>query len=98
MSCNRRQALFPSTAMTIAGGRNQSPSNWAGTGPPDGGLGAADGVASFAEAVDWPHEETKKTSPMPSKTAIRRSVVIRVRVKLHLTGGVNRKAQMDAST
>ena len=49
---------------------NQSPSNWVGTGPPGGGLGAADGVGCVAEDVDWPHEEARKTTAVASRAAI----------------------------
>lgn len=78
------------------GFRNQAPSNWAGTGPPGGGDadgvglatagdgGAADGVASFAEDVDWPHAEPRKTNATASRAVIagepiQRRAVMRVR-------------------
>jgi hypothetical protein len=80
-------------ALISAGSTYQPPSSWAGTGPPGGGPAAADVVGRVAEEVGWPHDEARKTKAMPSKTAIRRSVVIRVRVKLHLAGGLHGKAR-----
>jgi len=55
---------------------NQSPSNWVGTGPPGGGLGAADGVGCVAEDVDWPHDEARKTTAMASRAAIAGELIL----------------------
>jgi hypothetical protein len=55
-----------------AGCRYQPPSNWAGTGSPCPGdaakVGAAevDGVGSFAEGVDCPHDEARKNKATAS--------------------------------
>ena len=63
-------------ATTAAGGRNQSPSSWAGTGPPGGGdavgvgLEATDGVGTVGEEVDCPHDEARTEIAIPSEAAI----------------------------
>jgi hypothetical protein len=49
---------------------NQSPSNWVGTGPSGGGLGAADGVARLAEELDSPHAAARKMSAMQSTVGL----------------------------
>jgi hypothetical protein len=59
-------------AVTVAGGRNQSPSNWPGTGPPAGEPGVADGVSTFAEEVDWPHAEARMINATPDSTKLAR--------------------------
>jgi hypothetical protein len=46
---------------------NQSPINWAGTGPPAGGLAAAEAAGSFAEDVGWSHDEATRTNAMLSR-------------------------------
>lgn len=67
VSFNKTQAAFPSKSLTTDGGMNQSPSSWAGSGPPDGeaagsALAALDGVGSFADDGDSPHDEARRTS------------------------------------
>jgi hypothetical protein len=90
-------ALVPSVAMTAAGGRNQSPSNCAGTGPPGGGDAAGDGLEAtdgegegvFADEVDWLQDEAKATNVMPSSEAIAGEPIQRSIVK------TRRKIQHD---
>jgi len=67
-----------------AGSRYQPPINSAGTGPPGGGLWAVDDVDSFAEEVDWPHDDATRTKAIASRPDIatgplRFSVVRKVR-------------------
>ncbi|MFI5091148.1 MAG: hypothetical protein ACHP7P_13925 [Terriglobales bacterium] len=63
-------------AKTAAGDRYQSPSSWAGTGPPGGGeaagvgLAVTDGVGTVDEEVDCPHDEARTMIAMPSTAAI----------------------------
>jgi hypothetical protein len=73
VSSNNTQTAAPSKSLATAGGRNQSPSNWAGTGAPGGGDGVAaagvcltatDGVGTVAKEVDWPHEEARKATAL----------------------------------
>jgi hypothetical protein len=70
-------------------GWNQSPSNWAGTGPPGGGdgditaagvgLGPREGVC-FAEEFDWPHDEAIRTIAMANRLVIAGEPTLRLAV------------------
>jgi hypothetical protein len=76
VSFNNTQTAFPSKSVTTDGGMNQSPSNSAGTGPPAGGeaagsgLAEVDGVGTFADEGDSPHDETRKTSALRTEMTI----------------------------